>query len=67
MMREKLPVELKEEIEDILSRRKNGNAKWGLTKEEALQNRLDLMSERSKNDKFVDGHVFGREFNLCEH
>ncbi len=40
MMREKLPVELKEEIEDILSRRKNGNAKWGLTKEEALQNRL---------------------------
>ncbi len=67
MMREKLPVELVDEIESILWRKKDGKAKWGLTKEEALQNRLDLMSERSKNDQFVDEHVFGREFNLCEH
>ncbi len=67
MVREKLPVELKEVIQGILCRKRGGNAKWGLTREEALQNRLDLMSERSTNDTFVNEKVFSREFNLCEH
>jgi hypothetical protein len=64
---QKLPTELKDMIMHKIVNKKNTNANWGMSKKEALKNRIALMAERSKHNKNVDETLFGREFDLCEH
>jgi hypothetical protein len=66
-MYKKLPTEVSEMIVDRVVSRTNPEARWGMSRNEALENRLALMAERSAHDDQVDLKVFGREFNLCEH
>jgi hypothetical protein len=67
LMSRKLPMELKDMIMHKIVNKKNPDAKWGMSKKEALKNRIALMAERSKHNENVDEVLFGREFDLCEH
>jgi hypothetical protein len=66
-MYKKLPTEVSEMIMDRVVSRTNPEASWRMSRNEALENRLALMAERSTHDEQVDFKVFRREFNLCEH